>query len=41
MEIVPCSKVGHIYKNSNVYSFPKGKSILIKYYLLHEKFLSV
>ena len=24
MEIVPCSKVGHIYKQANVYSFPKG-----------------
>ena len=24
MEIVPCSKVGHIYKIKNVYSYPKG-----------------
>ena len=24
MEIVPCSKVGHIYKQKNVYSYPKG-----------------
>ena len=24
MEIVPCSKVGHIYKDRNVYSYPKG-----------------
>lgn len=24
MEIVPCSKVGHIYKLKNVYSYPKG-----------------
>ena len=23
MEIVPCSKVGHIYKQRNVYSYPK------------------
>jgi hypothetical protein len=25
MEIVPCSKVGHVYKNKVVYSYPKGK----------------
>ena len=24
MEIVPCSKVGHIYKVRNVYTYPKG-----------------
>jgi len=24
MEIVPCSKVGHIYKKKNVYTYPKG-----------------
>lgn len=24
MEIVPCSKVGHIYKQKNVYSYPDG-----------------
>ncbi len=24
MEIVPCSKVGHIYKQKNVYSYPEG-----------------
>ena len=27
MEIVPCSKVGHIYKDRNVYSYPKGLEI--------------
>lgn len=26
MVIVPCSKVGHIYKHKNVYSYPKGVS---------------
>jgi len=25
MDIVPCSKVGHIYKMKNVYSYPDGK----------------
>ncbi len=25
MEIVPCSKVGHIYKQRNVYSYPEGR----------------
>ncbi len=25
MEILPCSKVGHIYKRKNVYSYPKGE----------------
>ena len=24
MEIVPCSKVGHVYKQKNVYTYPKG-----------------
>ena len=24
MEIVPCSKVGHVYKQRNVYSYPRG-----------------
>jgi polypeptide N-acetylgalactosaminyltransferase len=24
MEIIPCSKVGHIYKRNNVYTYPKG-----------------
>ena len=27
MEIVPCSKVGHVYKQRNVYSYPKGSAV--------------
>ena len=26
MEIVPCSKVGHVYKQKNVYTYPKGNA---------------
>ncbi len=40
MEIVPCSKVGHIYKKRNVYSYPKGEPNISKCQLFTKPFRS-